>query len=398
MNTVNPKRDTAGYDRSGYQHEILCDANNLYNAFKRAKQGSDWKPQVQKFEMNYLVELTKIQEELQNKTYELHRPTEFIISERGKTRVIHGEHIADRVVKHCLCDEILMPGVQKYLIHDNGANQKGKGVDFTRRRLKMHLQKFYMENDSNDGYILLIDFSKYFDNIRHDVLLKQFEDFGFHDVMWLLEKIMKRMEVDVSYMTDEEYANCMDAVFDSLKYNEIDKSLLTGEKMMAKHLDLGDQVAQIAGIIYPIPIDNYIKIVKGMKYYGRYMDDSYVIHKEKEVLQKLLKEIVEVAKSIGITVNLKKTRICKLSDYWRFMQVQYSLTETGRIVKKINPKRLTAMRRRMKKLIYKLDPKEFDDWYKSWFKSQYKLMSKAQRRSMDELFYRLKEERDNVQN
>ena len=128
------------------------------------------------------------------------------------------------------------------------------------------------------------------------------------------------------------------------------------------------------------------------------MDDSYVIHKEKEVLQKLLKEIVEVAKSIGITVNLKKTRICKLSDYWRFMQVQYSLTETGRIVKKINPKRLTAMRRRMKKLIYKLDPKEFDDWYKSWFKSQYKLMSKAQRRSMDELFYRLKEERDNVQN
>lgn len=393
MDTVNSKRDTASYDCSGYQHEILCNMDNLYKAFKKAKQGSDWKPQVQKFEMNYLVELAKIQEELQNKTYQLRKPTEFIISERGKTRVIHGEHIADRVVKHCLCDEILMPEIQKYLIHDNGANQKGKGVDFTRRRLKAHLQKFYMKNGSNDGYILLIDFSKYFDNIRHDVLLKQFENFGFSDVMWLLERAMKRMEVDVSYMTDEEYGNCMQTVFDSLKYSEIDKSLLTGEKMMAKHLDLGDQVAQIAGIIYPMPIDNFIKIVKGMKYYGRYMDDSYVIHENKEVLQELLKEIVDVAASIGITVNLKKTRICKLSDKWRFMQVQYSLTDSGRIMKKINPKRITAMRRRMKKLVYKLPPKEFDDWYKSWFRSQYKLMSKAQRRSMDDLFYKLKEER-----
>ena len=135
-----------------------------------------------------------------------------------------------------------------------------------------------------------------------------------------------------------------------------------------------------------------------MKYYGRYMDDSYVIHASKEVLEELLLEIVEVAASIGITVNLKKTRICKLSDYWRFMQVQYSQTETGRTIKKINPKRLTTMRRRMKKLVYKLGPKEFDDWYKSWFKSQYKLMSKAQRQSMDELFYKLKEERDYVQN
>jgi len=404
VNTVNHKRDADSYDCcyngiKGYQHEILCDANNLYKAFLKAKKNSDWKPQVQKFEMTYLIEIAKMQKELRNKTYKLHPVSEFVISERGKTRVIHGEHIADRVVKHCLCDEILMPGLQKYLIYDNGANQKGKGVDFTRRRLLEHLHSFYRENGSNDGYILLIDFSKYFDNIRHDVLLKQFENYGFHDVMWLLKKIMKRMEVDVSYMSDEEYANCMDTVFDSLEHSKIDKSLLTGKKMMAKHLDLGDQVAQIAGIIYPIPIDNYVKIVKGMKRYSRYMDDSYVIHESKEVLQELLKEIIEIAKSIGITVNQKKTRICKLSDYWRFMQIQYSMTETGHVIKKINPKRPTTIRRRMKKVVYKLSPFEFSIWYRSWFKGHCKFMSKEQRRSMDEIFYELlKERRENVQN
>ena len=70
-------------------------------------------------------------------------------------------------------------------------------------------------------------------------------------------------------------------------------------------------------------IDNFIKIVKGVKFYGRYMDDGYIIHKDKEFLNQLIIDISEKAKSIGITINNKKTRICKLSEYWRFLQTQY---------------------------------------------------------------------------
>ena len=83
--------------------------------------------------------------------------------------------------------------------------------------------------------------------------------------------------------------------------------------------------------------------------------------------------------------------ICKLSEHWRYLQVQYSLTDTGRVIQKINPKRLTAMRRKMKKLAPKLTEKEFTDWYKSWFKNHYKIMSKRQRSNMDILFNQLKE-------
>lgn len=184
-------------------------------------------------------------------------------------------------------------------------------------------------------------------------MIEQFEKYIHdEDALWLLRKIIDRSKVDVSYMNDEEYANCMDSVFNSLEHSQIDRSLLTGEKFMAKHLNIGDQVAQVAGIVYPVPIDNYIKIVRGVKFYGRYMDDSYVIHESKEYLQDLLKDIIQIADSIGITVNIRKTRICKLSEYWRFLQVQYALTDTGRIIQKINPKRLTCMRRKMKKLAY----------------------------------------------
>lgn len=395
---VNTKHDATSYESCSYQRDIF-DGNALYDAYNRAKQNSDWKTQVQSFEMTYLLGLAKIQQELKEKSYSFLPGSEFVLRERGKIRYISGEQVQDRIVKHSLCDEILTPSVTKYLIYDNGASLKGKGIDFTRRRLLTHLRKYYSKHKSNDGYILLIDFSKYYDNIRHDRLMVMFEKY-IHDehALWLLRETIKRSRVDVSYMSDEEYAKCMDTLFNSLDHSKIDRSLLTGEKFMDKHLNIGDQVAQVAGIAYPIPIDNYIKIVRGVKFYGRYMDDSYVIHESKEFLKDLLENIIRIATEIGITVNVRKTRICKLSDYWRFLQIQYSLTETGRIVQKINPKRVTCMRRKMKKLAHILSPKEFEDWYQSWYSNYYKIMSRLQKDNLNSLYEELKEVNCNVHN
>lgn len=388
---VNAKHDTFCYDSEGYQREIF-DGNALFEAYKRAKKGSDWKPQVQRFEMTYLLELSRIQRELQEMTYEFLPSTQFVLNERGKTRVIRGEQIQDRIVKHTLCDEVLNPAVKNFLIYDNSASLVGKGIAFTRKRLLTHLRRYYAQHHSNDGYILLIDFSKYYDNIRHDILMELMKKYVTDEhSLWLLQKTVDRSKVDVSYMSDDEYENCLDILFNSLLYQEIDQRLLTGEKFMGKHLNIGDQVAQTAGIAYPIPIDNFMKIVKGVKLYGRYMDDSYAIHESKEFLEELLKGIVEIAGNLGITVNLKKTRICKLSDHWRFLQIQYSLTDTGRVIQKINPKRLTAMRRKMKKLAPKLTEKEFTDFFRSWFKNHYKIMSRYQRNNIETLFNQLKE-------
>jgi len=121
------------------------------------------------------------------------------------------------------------------------------------------------------------------------------------------------------------------------------------------------------------------------------MDDSYIIHKDKNYLESLLLEITEVANNLGITIHPKKTRIVKLSSYWRFMQVQYALTDTGRIIKKINPRRLTDMRRKIKKLAGVIPLERFDNLYKSWFRNHYKIMSRKQRDNMDELYHSLRE-------
>ena len=389
---VNTKHDTTSYESCSYQREIF-NIEVLYEAFTKAQVGSDWKPQVQKFEINLLTELSKLQKELQSKTYKLSPPNEFILNERGKTRVVSGDHIRDRVVKRALCDEVLIPSIEKYLIHDNGASLEGKGVSFTRNRLEVHLRRYYLKNGSNEGYILLGDYSKYFDNVQHELLINMFKAVIKDDLaIWLIEKVLEQARIDVSFMDDVEFAESLNTLFNSLDYEKIDKSLLTGEKFLAKHMNIGDQVAQVAGIFYPHRLDNYIKIVEGMEYYGRYMDDFYVIHQDKDYLKSLVKRIEIEAGENGIVLNPKKTMICKLSEHWRYLQVQHALTDTGRIIKKIHPKRLTAMRKKLNKLVNKLSEVDFTNYYNSWFKNHYKIMSKRQRENMNILFKKLKEE------
>ena len=94
---------------------------------------------------------------------------------------------------------------------------------------------------------------------------------------------------------------------------------------------------------------------------------------------------------MGLVVNDKKTRIVKLSSSWKFLQIKYSLTETGRVIHRINPKAITRMRRKMKKVVTKVDEVYFENWFYSWFKNYYKLMSKYQRSSIENLYYELKE-------
>ena len=397
---VNTKHDTTSFENCGYKREIF-DGNALYDGFLKAKQGSDWKPPIQKFEMTYLLGLSTIQDGLKNQTYDFKPTTDFVLRERGKVRFVSGEQFDDRIVKHCLCDEVLTPSLRPHLIYDNCASLQDRGIDLTRKRLLVHLRKYYQQHKSNEGYILLIDYSKYYDNIQHEVFYELVKKYvSDPTALWLLRKALDRAKVDVSYMDEEEFKECMHTVFNSLEHSMIDKSLLTGEKFMNKHLNIGDQVAQAAGIAYPIPIDNHVKIGCSVPFYARYTDDSYAIDESKEFLEALLRDITAIAETIGITVNLRKTRICKLSDSWRFLQVQYSLTETGRVIQKINPKRLTDMRRKMKKVANKryLSPTEFEDWYKSWFKAHYKLMSKKQRENLDTLYNKLREELENVQN
>ena len=300
--------------------------------------------------------------------------------------------IKDRIVRHALCDEVILPEVKKHIIYDNCASIKGRGISRQRFRFEVHLRKYYKLH-GNEGWILFGDFSKFYDNIIHEIakreLLKLFDDDKF--IGWLLTLIFDGFKIDVSYMTDEEYANCMESTFNKNEYRKIPKEKLTGEKWMAKSVNIGDQLSQIVGIYYPYRIDNYVKYVMSQKFYGRYMDDWYVMNPDKQVLLNILDGIRTIANELGIHINEKKTRIVKISSTYKFLQIRYTLTKDGKIIKRINPDRVTAMRRKLKKLAVKVRNNEIDydgveNMFRGWMGSFYKLMSRQQRKNLIGLY------------
>lgn len=375
--------------------EILCDANNLYRAYKASVKTSKWKETTQKFMLNYLRNIFSIQQDLQNRTLQNSPTWEFALHERGRVRPITSTKIRDRIVRHVLCDDILLPEVKKHIIYDNCASIKGRGISQQRKRFEVHLRRYY-KRYGNDGWILFGDFSKFYDNIIHEIakreILSLFDNDEFLE--WLLTLIFDGFRIDVSYMSDEEYENCLTEVFNKTEYREIPKSKLVGEKWMEKSVNIGDQLSQIIGIFYPYLIDNYVKNVRSQKYYGRYMDDFYIMSPSKTELLDLLDGIKEIANYLGIHINEKKTRIAKISGSYKFLQIKYSLTASGKIVKRINPKRVTDMRRKLKKLQGKIQQGEIpyenvENTFKGWMGAHYKLMSKIQRHNMITLYEEL---------
>lgn len=341
--------------------------------------------------MNFLRYIFEIQEDLLNRTLKNGPTQEFTLHERGRIRPITSIQIRDRIVRHTLCDEVILPEIKKHIIYDNCASIKGRGIGLQRKRFEIHLHKYYQEY-GNDGWILFGDFSKFYDNIIHEIakreLLKLFDD-EFID--WLLTLIFEGFKIDVSYMSDEEYASCMDDTFNKLEYRKVPKKLLTGEKWMEKSVNIGDQISQAIGIYYPYRIDNYVKYVRSQKYYGRYMDDWYIMNPSKDELEDLLVNICKITEEYGIHINKKKTRIVKISSTYKFLQIKYTLTDSGKVIKRINPKSVTAMRRKLKKLASKVTNGEADydnveNMFRGWMGAHYKLLSKEQRKNLIQLY------------
>lgn len=372
---------------------IICDANNLYEAYLKTIKGSKWKETTQKFALNYLRNIFKLIDELLKQSYLPGEEGEFTLNERGKIRPITTLQPRDRLVRHVVCDEILMPEVEKKIIYDNGASIKGKGIGHSRKRFEVHVHKAFEEYGTNELYCLFGDFSKFYDNIIHEIAKNQLLELFHYDeyLDWLLTVIFDNFKVDVSYMSDEEFESCISDVFNRLDYRKIPKEFKTGERFMEKSLNIGDQLSQIVGIYYPNRMDTYVKFVRSMKYYGRYMDDFYIISNSKEVLMSVFEGMVKIADELGIHMNMKKTHIGRLDKVNKYLQVKYTLTDTGHLIKCINPKRVTKMRQKMKGLKRKLDRREtsyesIEEMFRSWMGSFYKVMSKSQRLQLIKIF------------
>ena len=72
-------------------------------------------------------------------------------------------------------------------------------------------------------------------------------------------------------------------------------------------------------------------------------------------------------------------------------RIDHSLTDSGKIIKRINPKRVTTMRRKLKKLAVKVKNEEIsyenvENMFRGWMGGFYKLLSREQRKNLIGLY------------
>lgn len=319
---------------------------NYLSALKKCNKNVSYKKSVQHFNMFAIENIHRIINDIRNGEPPVTKEVpKIIIMERGKERIITPIAFYDRITQRVICDNILTPYLSKSLIYDNGASMKGKGVSFARKRIMKHLQKA-VKKCGNNFYVLSFDFKSFFDSIPHaqckNILNNSIKD---RDIKNLILKII------VSYaISDIEQSNKSSSEKENL-INEI-------FKLNGRGICLGSQISQLMALSVPNQIDHLIKEKWKIKGYERYMDDGIIIHHDKGCLKRILKSIIECAKSLGLFLNLKKTKIVKVSKGFTFLKIRYFVTKTGKIVRKLTRGSIVRMRRKLKKFKKMVDNKK----------------------------------------
>lgn len=313
--------------------EVIFDFSNLYRAYKMARKGKRWKNPVAKVEANSLEAVKYIQTELETGTYRPGGYFEFVVHE-PKERIVQTNSFKDKIVQHALCDEILYPVLSAPFILDNYGSQVGKGTHFGLDRLSGFMREYFLKHGSADGWVLKADVRHYFASIRHDVLKED----------------VRR------YLKDPRTLSLVDAIIDSTPGDV--------------GIPIGNQSSQIFALLYLDPLDHFVKEVLRVKYYGRYMDDFYLIFEDKEDAQEAWRKIEKLLAPRGLELN-GKTNIFPLRNGLDFLGFHTYLTDTGKVIRKVRRSSKSRMSRKLRKYEERyqageMTRKEIEDSYRSW--------------------------------
>lgn len=254
--------------RYGHLFEKICDMDNLKLAHQNAKKGKGWYREVKMVDENPEYYLGVLQEMLIDKTYHTSKYETFIKKDSGKEREIYKlPYFPDRICQWAIL-QIIEPILLKNLTKDTYSAIPGRGIHSCLNRLTNSVHHDVPESQ----YCLKLDGKKYYPSINHSILKSKYRVlFKDADLLWLLDEIIDSTPGE------------------------------TG-------IPIGNYLSQYSGNFYFSEFDHWIKEVKRVKYYFRYMDDIVILGSNKEELHQLKDEIDEYFK--------KKLKL-KIKENWQ---------------------------------------------------------------------------------
>lgn len=289
--------------------------DNMLQAYDKVCRGKSEHLNVIRYDIHHLTRLNRLLKRIREEQYHHKRDIAFYVYEPKKRKVTSND-FEDKIVQEVLCTHVLGPLIASRIIYDNYASQDGKGTKLAIDRMAHFLRKYYIEHGSNEGYILQCDIRKYFDSIP----IKK------------LHELIEKLPID-----------------NKLKHLLVQE--IRPENDSGIGICIGHQCSQWMAIYLLNRVDHIIKERLGIKYYGRYMDDFYLIHHDKDYLKYCLSVITEELEKLGLSLN-QKTQIYKIKNGIKMLGFHTYLTSTGKIVRKLKSESKRRIKKRLTK--YKL--------------------------------------------
>lgn len=296
----------------------LFNFHDVYKYGKECCKGVRWKTSVQTFERHLFSGTAKRCKAVKNGTYRWKNYNHFQLNERGKTREIDAPHITDRQIQKVLTKEVLLPCYMPYMIYNNGASLKNKGLLFSQKLLERDLHAHYRKYGFN-GWVIVTDCKGFFPNADHKIIKNTH--------LRLIDKPEVRM--------------ILDSVVDS--------------SPTAVGVPLGVEPSQVEMIGYPYKLDSFMKCQLRLGCSGHYMDDYYMLIPPARNPYEIVEMFIDKAMKCGILINKNKTHIVRFGRPFRYCKTKYIMTKNGRLIR--HGSRKTAYRaiRKIKRLKPKIN-------------------------------------------
>jgi RNA-directed DNA polymerase len=287
---------------------------NLFQAYYNARKNKRNTHNQLQFEINYENKLWQLYEEIVSKTYSVGKSITFIVDKPVK-REIFTASFRDRVIHHLIflyINSILEPK----FINDSYSCRKNKGTHYG----ILQASKFLKEVSSNytkNAYVLKLDIKGYFMSINKNKLILK------------LKNMITRQEFEEKYKLNLQ-ANTIELDYDTLFYliEEViyndptqncsikgtikDWDNLPDSKSLFKTnyncgLPIGNLTSQLFSNVYLNSFDYFVKKELHCSYYGRYVDDFFIMDTSKERLKEIKKQcFIFLKEQEGLLVHPKK--------------------------------------------------------------------------------------------
>ena len=253
----------------------ILNRKTLIEAWKHVKEnrgaGGVDKVTIEKFDQNLDQNIDELLTSLREKTY---KPSPvrrvYIPKKNGKMRPLGIPTIRDRIVQQALTDR-LSPFFEENVFHDNSCGfRPGRDAELAIKKILSRLEFGYL-------YIYDFDIKGYFDNIPHKKLMK------------VLNK----------YISD---GTVLDIIWKSLKAGYMEDSILYESPAGTMQ----------GGVISPLLANIYLneldwELDKAGLQFVRYADDSIVMCRTPEDLEKAKQVVSRVLDELGLTLAEDKT-------------------------------------------------------------------------------------------